>query len=131
MLMVMVPTCTILKNGSEATITVQCDQEIPFEFTLKEGKGILDSSLSMDCLIKVQRGKGAFLSGSFENMTYYGYPQTFLTRVPRRLVVEVVDRNNEIVKRLFSDSKHKVILDKVRDPEAPHGIRFFVRKEIL
>jgi hypothetical protein len=120
------PVCNSLKKSGSATLTIQSTKEIPFEFTLADGKGSGDGPLLVDCLVSVTNGVGTFVTGSYEHMNSYGYPATFLTQFPRNIVVEIVDRRGEIVKREFTDSRHTVFLGSTQDPKARYGKRFFV-----
>jgi hypothetical protein len=125
--LILLPTCTSLKNGNDATLTIQSDQEIPFEFTLAEGSGSQDSPLALDCMIRVQHGVGRFVTGSRENMNYYGSPPSYFTRFSRRVVVEIVDRHNEVVKRQITNARHTILFGLTNDPKALYRQRFFVR----
>ena len=123
---VVVPICMTLKYGSEATLTIETDKEVPFEFTLAPGKGADDSALLVDCRISVNKGIGRFVTGSRENMDFYGFPPTYFTRYSRRLVVEIVNRHGEIEKQRYSNGKQVIRLEFRDDPAAPNGKRYFV-----
>ncbi|MEI7986015.1 MAG: hypothetical protein WCI55_10340 [Armatimonadota bacterium] len=126
LLFVVVPTCMTLKYGGEATLTIETDKEVPFEFVLAPGKGSDDGALLVDCRISVNKGIGKFVTGSRENMDAYGFPAIFFTRYSRRLVVEIVNRHGEIEKQRYSNGKKAIHLETRDDPSAPNGKRYFV-----
>lgn len=127
LLFLMLPVCNSFRNAGNATLTIQSDKQIPFEFTLAEGKGLEDGPMLMDCLVSVSNGVGTFVTGSYENMNSYGYPPTYLTQFSRNIVVEIVDRRGEIVKREFTDARRTLFIGFTEDPTARYGKRFFVR----
>lgn len=127
LLLVVVPLCLTLRYGSEATLTIETDKEIPFEFFLAPGKGSDDGALLVDCRISVSKGVGRFVTGSAENMDSYGFAPTYFTRFPRRLVVEIVNRHGEIEKQRYSNGKKAIHLEARDDPSTPNGKRYFVR----
>jgi hypothetical protein len=126
LLLVVVPICMTLRYGSEATLTIETDKEIPFEFILAPGKGSDDGALLVDCRISVSKGIGRFVTGSRETMDFYGFPPIYFTRYSRRLVVEIVNRHGEIEKQRYSNGKQAIHLGFRDDPAAPNGKRYFV-----
>ena len=118
----LVPSYVSFRTQGEGTLTIESDREMPFEFTLTDGVGKDDGPMLMDCRISVKDGVGRFVTGSFENMKSYGR----IVRSSRHVVLEVLDRHNEVIKHQSSSDRHPIELKTKAEPASPHGIRFLV-----
>lgn len=125
---ILIPAYISIKNGPGATLTIVSDVKPPFSFVLVSNDSKTNGPLVLHSKIVTHAGKGSFVQGDYENMDYYGAPAFYSTRFSRKIVLEIVDKDGNLISREESRLGNVVYLGFEDDSRALNGKRFFVRR---